>query len=801
MPSMIENTGGFGRGAGDAAQNLPDLWQAARSRLDAITPRLDAAEQAVRDAERTGDQAAIRQADRNYGAVRSEYDAATSDLEAARVAQQAHDMRVEQAGYGRPMEPADTLPSELSAGTDSTRVGEVPPRTVDEIQRGVGERLNAFTPDISGAATGAGLGAASGDEDTTPEQRAQRAIGGAVVGAVVGRRAGGLRAPNAMTEALPGLVRQLTPSAVVKVRGTPGQMALPTLEQSPSVLRQVADAVSPWTNRVNIVRYAGMLADTATHAFNAGSNVLLLGRDLATTPIAAGIDAARSILTGKPREAFFSEVPAQIAGMRAGATVGLQAAADIMRTGMRAEDAAKLDQATRGFGTNIPALAPAGSRRAGAVDFAFEYPLRALAAADAVFRSTALGGHLMAEATAAAMKANGGQAVTSEMVREAAKNPDLLTRVQELAARSVLQEDRALTSAYSRFIRQLGPAGAAVSIEIPFVKTPLNVIAQGLGMTPAGLAGLVQDVAEHRAPRQMEQRIAGVALGTAIMAGSAADYAAGNLTGPRPSDPKEASTLPPGWQPWSRKFTFPDGQTHYVSLSLAGPLALPAVVSILAGEAMKKGKDALSPEWAGQVAMGLAQYAEQQTFFQGVATIAQSVDPRTGAASLERNIEQIAAQFSPHVIGGGALGREIQRVMGMPQRDPAGAIEALLATHPATAGRVEPRQDVLGRPVVQGGGPLTAVVRAPVERDTGVIRAFRRAKEGLPLAAPKQITDPSTKEQRTLTPQQQHRWRRVFGAGLTEGWAGYGNPSDPETLRKIEQDARAVADETVLGLR
>jgi hypothetical protein len=41
----------------------------------------------------------------------------------------------------------------------------------------------------------------------------------------------------------------------------------------------------------------------------------------------------------------------------------------------------------------------------------------------------------------------------------------------------------------------------------------------------------------------------------------------------------------------------------------------------------------------------------------------------------------------------------------------------------------------------------------------------------------------------------------VFGAALTEGWPGYGNPSDPETLRKIEQDARAVADETVLGLR
>jgi hypothetical protein len=320
-----------------------------------------------------------------------------------------------------------------------------------------------------------------------------------------------------------------------------------------------------------------------------------------------------------------------------------------------------------------------------------------------------------------------------------------------------------------------------------------------MGMTPAGLVGAIQDVQAGRSAREVEHRLARVMIGTAVMAEAGSAYGNGNLTGPYPTDQKEASTLPPGWRPWSRKVMV-GGETYYVPLAYFGPLAVPMVVAILAGESFKKGRSSMSLDWAGQVAAGLGKYAEQATFFEGYAQISKTLE--NPDKQLGRHIEQIAAQFSPHIVGGGALGREIQRVMGMPSRDPEGAIEALLATHPATAGRVEPAQDVLGRPRSMGvGGPAGALVRAGKDGDAGVIRAFRKAGEGLPTQAPKQIADPTTGGPKTLTEQERHRWRRAFGQSLSEGWDNRGGPDDAETLKKIEAEARRLANESVLGMR
>lgn len=582
-----------------------------------------------------------------------------------------------------------------------------------------------------------------------------------------------------------------------------GQAALPEMNESPGLLQRVRDAVAPWERRLNIVRYAGMLSDSATQAMNVGGNAVMQGLDVAATPIAAALDAGRATVTGTPRQVFFSEVPARLAGMRAGASIGLQNAAEILRTGLHPADAAKqMDRSSAGFGTDIPGVAPAGGKVAGAVDFAFEGPLRALAAADSVFRTMAQGGHLAAEGTAAAMKANGGAAVTANVLREAMKDPSIIEKADKLAARSVLQEDRDVTNWYRNVISSAPPGvGAAISTEIPFARTPYNVVAQGVGLTPLGLAGVVQDMAQGKPARDIEYRVARVALGTAVMAGATADYAAGNLTGPRPTDPKELSTLPPGWQPWSRKVQV-GGETYYVPLAVLGPLALPPVMAILAGESLKQGKGALSPEWAGKVALGVGQYAAQNTFFQGLSNIGGLFDQRDAGRNIERNVQQAVAQFSPHVIGGGALGREIQRVMGMPNRDPQSVMEALLATHPATAGLVQPRQDVLGRPSVpNASGPIAALARVGREQDVAVLRAYRKAGEGLPLAPPKQVADPMTKEQRPLSVPQQKRWGRVFGQALREGWNNNGNPQDLKTLQGVESDAREVANQTVLGLR
>jgi hypothetical protein len=140
--------------------------------------------------------------------------------------------------------------------------------------------------------------------------------------------------------------------------------------------------------------------------------------------------------------------------------------------------------------------------------------------------------------------------------------------------------------------------------------------------------------------------------------------------------------------------------------------------------------------------------------------------------------------------------------MGMPARDPEGMMEALLATFPYTANRVEPRQDQLGRPASLGlGGPAGAVVRAGVENDAAVIRVYRQAKVSLPTSGPKSINDPDLGKPRVLTPAQRHRWRRVFGQALREKWNDQGSPNDAAALEEAKATARDVADATILGRR
>lgn len=619
---------------------------------------------------------------------------------------------------------------------------------------------------------------------------------------------------HAIGEALPDIIRALnTPPAAAAREGA----SLPLSAEQSGVVPRIRDALaglaSSTLNKVQTLRVAGMLSDTAGQIANVASGPVSQAIDVATGPIAAALDVGRVGMlraAGKQadRQVFFGETAQRLQGMRAGAGIGLGRAVDVLKGGLDAGEAAKLEQ-RGGFGTNIPGLAPKGSAQAGAVDFAVEAPLRALGAADAVFKTSAQGGHLMAEAYAAARRANGGRVPTPEMVREAAKLPEVLDRVNYLSSRSVLQEDRTLTSWYKRAMnyRSSDPVEqaaadalkAGLAVEIPFVRTPYNVVAQGMGMSPVGLLGVVQDVKQGKAAREVEQRLARVMLGTAVMAPVAAGVANGEYTGAYPDTEKERSLLPPGWRPWSRKIEA-GGETYYLPLSYAGPLALPAVMAILGAEAYKKGGWSL--ETAGKVAAGVGQYAAQESFIDGFGEIAKLFDAKTGPATWERHAEQLAASYVPHIIGGGALGREIQRVMGMPARDPSSPLEAMQATLPYAAGNVEPRQDVLGREASLGaGGALGAVVRAGQEDDAAVLRAFRRGREGLPMSAPDSLPDPGTGRPRPLTERQQHRWRRVFGRELRTAWADAGAPSDAETLREVEAEARQAANETILGQR
>ena len=782
---------------------------------------------------------------RAYTAIRQEYDGAVDELRQAQQMLREASSRIESAGYGVPAEDAGIAVRGVGAQVSETS-GAAIPRTVYENPRS--PSLNAAIPGFDPASAAAG-GAAGAMSEEGEEADPLRIAGGALAAGILGRKGMSAREraawqlaqrraakassglgnvpPSKLKEpTLPGMEPERTRSIsemadevlgpageaapVSSVRAEGGQTYLPT--QSPGAIPRLRAALAPWLERASTVRYAGMLSDTAGHSQNIQSNLVLQLADILTTPIAATIDVGRVGVAraaggpigrklGTSREVFYSETPAQLLGIRAGIRENLPVSAEIMRTGMRPDDPSKFDRKPVKFGTNIPGVAPAGTKRAATIDFAFEYPLRALSAADAIFRGGASRGHMAAESLAEATRLNGGKAPSAEQIQQAMQAPKVVKRADELAARSVLQEDRRVTKWYRNMLEKAPPeVRVPLQTEVPFVRTPYNIVAQGMGLTDVGaLAGVIQDVVQKKSARHIEQRLARAVLGTAVTAWATADYADGVLTGPYPSDQNEASTLPPGWRPWSRKFEV-FGETYYYPIVVLGPFAVPAVYAILRAEAIKKGKDAWSSEWAGDVAMGVGRYAEQETFLEGLGALSKVFDQRRGEVEMGRHIEQIVSQYSPHVLGGGGLGREIQRITGMPARDPEGGWEAMLATHPLTAGQVRPRQDVIGREQSMGlGGPAGAFIRAGVEDDAPVIAAFRSANQGLPSAGPKSIIDPATKQVVRLDADQRAAWERAFGDSLQQEWMSSGYSYDARRLVQVESKARESARRAVLG--
>lgn len=563
---------------------------------------------------------------------------------------------------------------------------------------------------------------------------------------------------------------------------------------------------SRWWDRFDTLRYASMLSDPVTHGQNAIGNVLLGGVDVLERPLTALLDKGRARITGGPREVFMSEAGAQVIGMAGAARQGIKDAAVIMEHGLRPEDLAKLDTRNRGFGTNIPGVAPRGSRAANIGDFAAEGPLRALSAADALFRGTFRGGHLAAEAERAARVANDGKPVTPAQVAKALLNPDVAKRAEARAAQAVLQEDRTITTAINAARNRL-PAGAqaAVSVAVPYIKTPYNIVAQGLGMTPAGVIPLIQDIRAGKPMAERERRVSRMLIGGGVMAWASLENMAGLNTGGYPEKESERSTLPPGWRPYSRKVQV-GGQTYYVPLAMLGPVGIPAMISVLATEQYKKG-NGFTGEMAAKFAEGVGQLAEDQTFLRSISDATEALSK--GGNTAMNYVERQASQFSPHVIGGGGIGRRVQAIMGQPTRDPDGVVQAWLATLPygdqaAKALGVDPaqvRRDVIGRPQVSNPSGAAALVpiRASVEHDAAIIRAYRQAGEGLPRAAPKSIRDPDTERSIVLTPRQRSRWQIVFGQELQSEWSAQGSPRDADDLRKVERTARERAADAVLG--
>lgn len=513
-----------------------------------------------------------------------------------------------------------------------------------------------------------------------------------------------------------------------------------------------------WWDRLSTMRYASMLSSTATHLAQGLSNTGQLGLALAAHPAAVGFDIAAQKLRGGERQRYMSELPAMLRGivgqspdeladspyMVRGAAGGIrQGAADaleIMRSGLNPGEVSRnWEQVGRpGFGFEQTALGKRmGASAAGKVNFLAEGPLRTLEAGDSLIRGAARGAfaHGLAERQAIREGYSGAskRARVDEIIKNFDEFPELFAQADDAAKRVVLQEHRPGGLASGLMSARRGPEGLAMSMVMPFVRTPWNVAAQGAGLTPLGYAAALRAAARGERGEAVD-RAARATLGTGILGAATALGANGYLTGGTPDDPSEKSSLEPGWQPYSLRIPHDDGSATFIKYSNLGPAGVPLAAGAIMGDewarAQRQGEQGLPIDpghVVGQLTGGMGRYMIDQTMLQGVANAIDAIgDPERKA---DHFLQGLATQFAPYA----ALGRQLDRVLGTGPRDPRsgsqGLLDAVMATYPGLSGNVPQRQDPLGRPIEQTQTGLGALLspatysQSPYDPYTEAMRA------------------------------------------------------------------------------
>lgn len=570
-------------------------------------------------------------------------------------------------------------------------------------------------------------------------------------------------------------------------------------EVTDKVLQQIVDAIDSgdgvllaktlkslqkvnWYDRIAILRYASMLSSTATHAAQAAGSGIQLGTSALAHPFAVGADILASAATGDERTRYMAELPAMLQGGVYGLKGGIKDAAEILRSGINpAEGSRNIERGVTSFGINP------------VVDAAAEMPLRALEAGDAIFRGTARSGYARGLATRQAIREGFDGAARGARVDEIMRNlddyPSLMEEATNAAKRVVLQEQR---GGIQKITAGRGLQGFLQSMVMPFVRTPYNVAAQGLGMTPAGVVGVIEAAARGERGEAVD-RVGRMMVGTGIMGGGLALAANGHLTGAMPRDASERSVLPPGWQPYSLKLNLPGKQDPvYIKYSNLGPVGVPLALAAVTQDTILAGKYVNPSDVVGRFVGGMGRFMIDSTMMQGMANVMDAIDDSEHKG--ENFLEGVVQQFVPYA----ALGRQIDRALGTSPRDVHGVMDSIFAQYPGLSGLVDERLDALGRPVKEtqtGIGQFISPARYAFETDDPVLRELRMADVGIGQA-------PKAFRGIALTPEEQREFQRIAGEYITrqmpsvQAVKGYANQTPTqrqELLRRLVEVARTNA--------
>ena len=443
--------------------------------------------------------------------------------------------------------------------------------------------------------------------------------------------------------------------------------------------------------------YANILSGVKTHERNVIGNTANLAFHLSTHPFGVGLDAARSVVSGKPRELFLGEMKPSAWGALQGLEEGFHSALFTLRHGMSPDALKKANVAGE-----LGKFDFVHTEFAGGGANPFNWPSRGLAAGDQLFRTASRRAELSASAYAMGrkegLKGNRLADRMAELMTGATpEGAALREQAERVSTRAVFQERGAITD-WIRKGHQVPGLKQVMTFTMPFVKTPGNILRQGLEVSPAGFA--LKGVREGgRFGAQMRGRAAAGTVTAVYLAWLAST---GRISGSGPEDRAKRDKLyEEGWRPNSVKLG-----DKWVSYQLFQPVSVQAAVIANAFEAWQEGtqdEKSAANIAANTMSRSLNSFLDQ-SFLVGMFDFASAVqDPG-------RYGPRIWARTATGLIPGAGALRTAQAATDPVQRQAVGVSENVMAALPGLSRKVQPRIGRSGQVTMRDGGAASRAV-------------------------------------------------------------------------------------------
>lgn len=542
---------------------------------------------------------------------------------------------------------------------------------------------------------------------------------------------------------------------------------------------------------------AGLLSGPRTHVGNAVSNTFQNALNAGADRIAAGLDWARTKITGGERE-----VVSSAGGRGKGLKRGLSAAGEVMKTGTNLWEGT--EKVTSGQGANAWGYGGELEFKNKIADTMVakptNYVFRAMSAGDLPFRYSAFENAIRTEAKRQGMNQGyKGQALQDYInSRVATPDPDLQAYGIKKGNESVYDADTFLSRTMSSLDKQINKidnkvgrnaAKTAKTLIAPFVKVPSKVLSTAVDYSPVGaVQAVVKKVggSKNYSVGQFETDLAKSGLGSTAFVGLGyALSSAGLLTGGYPEEQKERDRWKAeGIEPNSVKIG-----DKYVSLNYLGPAAILMGMGAGVQKRQEKGQDPFTIS-VGAVGDTFNAFFEQ-SYVQGLNSAINAVkdSQRYG----ESYANSLARGLVPNILRQTAVATDDK------QRQVDNPLEAITSGIPGLSKTLDAKVDVYGREIENKQtlplGQMWDALKISDSRETNdVIDEVSRLHSVDPSNKDLQVTPPQAQSSVSvngvnvkLTDNQKSQLQKDIGAAALEGMQQVINSSQYQSLSDEEK--------------